>query len=198
MKYSKKQLQEIIDSSNIIIGSETAPEYDANGDTAANGTTDKNVKTGQQNFKYDFLGRFGFYFYESKDDASKLQNDLINLFHEKYVEILKYYHVHADELESDYVKYVQKEGGEPDEMDKEFADKVMKLFEPHMKKKLDESKVVEDKIVDRKKTEMKKEKTDNDVLSKEKKLEKISGLLSNLPQNDLDKLMNLLEAKRKK
>ena len=57
-----------------------------------------------------------------------------------------------------------------------------------------EANVVEDKITDKKK--------ENEFVKKEKgglaKMEKVADLLAKLPKNDLDKLMTLLEAKKKK
>ncbi|MFA5207139.1 MAG: hypothetical protein WC428_00415 [Candidatus Paceibacterota bacterium] len=59
--------------------------------------------------------------------------------------------------------------------------------------KIVEDNVVEDKLVDKSEDEMSKKAEDNDI--KEKKLEKIAGLISKLDQKDKDKLANLLERK---
>ena len=58
-----------------------------------------------------------------------------------------------------------------------------------------EANVVEDKLTDK--------KIDNDFVKKDKKeignkVERVADLLAKLPKNDLDKLMTLLEAKKKK
>lgn len=61
----KENILEIINDDNNLIGSEDAPESGSNKETEAKGTTDSNVGKHGQNFKNDFLGRFGFYFYEN-------------------------------------------------------------------------------------------------------------------------------------
>jgi len=66
MKISKGKIQEIIDSDGNIMGSTDAPEVSPNLETQASKTTDYNAKVHGQNYKNDFLGRFGFYFYESE------------------------------------------------------------------------------------------------------------------------------------
>jgi hypothetical protein len=58
---------------------------------------------------------------------------------------------------------------------------------------VNEDNVLEDKLVDKSEDEMSKKTEDNDI--KEKKLEKIAGLISKLDQKDKDKLANLLERK---
>lgn len=66
MNITKGKIQEIIDSDGNIMGSSDAPEVSPNLETQASKTTDYNAKVHGQNFKNDFLGRFGFYFYESE------------------------------------------------------------------------------------------------------------------------------------
>lgn len=66
MKISKGKIEEIIDGDGNIMGSVDRPEVSPNIETQASKTTDYNAKVHGQNFKNDFLGRFGFYFYESE------------------------------------------------------------------------------------------------------------------------------------
>jgi len=171
MNITKKKIQEIIDDDGNIIGTDDLPQTGGNKESEASHTTDYNVAVHGQNFKNDFLGRFGFYFYEA--EQKEIPPVVLELM---------------DELGSE-----------------ELAWKVMNVIKPHLEATLDEmqigegivseSKVVEDKIT--------KKKTDNTIVKKNKKdmtqrMEKVADLLSKLPSNDLGKLMDLLEVKKKK
>ena len=57
-----------------------------------------------------------------------------------------------------------------------------------------EGKMIEDKILDKKEDKMSTKSEDGEI--KEKKLEKIAGLINKLEKKDIDKLINLLERKR--
>lgn len=75
----KKDIKEVIDSENNLIGAIDTPETGNNKETEASGTTDKNAQIHGQNFKNDFLGRFGFYFYESENKKkNKIEEDLVS------------------------------------------------------------------------------------------------------------------------
>lgn len=191
----KSQIQEIIDGDGNLIGTDGTPKTGKDRETDAKKTTDYNATVHGQNFKNDFLGRFGFYFYESEDDASKLRNDLAALMFNKFRETLSYYHEHPDMLKRDFEKdvdfYSQPE--EDKEIDFEWADKVMDIIEPHLKKKLDESKVVEDKVVEKKKDEMKSKKDDDHELTA--KAKKLAELINDLPKDQRNKLKNIIEDK---
>ena len=56
------------------------------------------------------------------------------------------------------------------------------------------SKVVEDKMVDKVEDEITTKKDNNDV--RDKKLEKIAGLINKLEKKDIDKIINLLEQRK--
>jgi len=213
MELKKKDLLEIIDTNGELIGSEGIPTVDANADTQAHGTTDTNQKIGTQPFRYDMLGRFGFTlmpFMEGEDKnqgQAELENDLVDLLNDRYLDILKHYYRNPQRIKSDYRKHVT-DGEISDETLKysvEYADKILKCVEKHFEeqfKNLDEqfqenlveSKVVEDKMVDRKEDEMTTKTEDGEV--REKKLEKIAGLINKLEKKDIDKLINLLEMGR--
>ena len=214
MKIKKIQLFEIIDSNGELIGKNDVPAVDANADTQANGTTDMNVGKSQQPFRYDMLGRFGFTllpFFEGKEDQGQkeLLKDLAQLMHDKRIDILKYYYKNPQLLKPDYRKEA---AGEPhsEQCEKEdiaWARKAIKAVEPHFEKafkepidevdsinedKIIEDNVAEDKLVDKRgEDEISQKAEDNDI--KDKKLEKIAGLISKLDQKDKDKLTNLLE-----
>ncbi len=163
---TKHDIKEIIDDTNNLIGVSDTPTTGSNKETDASHTTDYNAKVHGQNFKNDFLGRFGFYFYES-EGAEKPEM--------------------VEELE-----FVVGEAK---------AKEVMGTIKPFVEEALDsmggylsEANVVEDKLTKKKEGEfVKKEKKEIGD-----KVELVADLLAKLPKNDLDKLMNLLEAKRKK
>lgn len=196
---TKKRLKEIIDDEGNLIGTEDLPQTGSNKETEAGHTTDYNARVHGQNFKNDFLGRFGFYFYESDGENKKVEDTLAKIMYEKYKETLKHYHENPEKIHSDYELHQsvdfdsQPEGSR--EHDYEWAADILKVIEPHMKKDINEAKVVEDKLTDK--------KSDNDIVKKDKKdigkkVERVADLLSKLPKNDLDKLMSLLESKKSK
>jgi len=204
MKLKKKDLLEIIDSNGELIGKNDVPQTGSDLETAANGTTDMNVGKGQQPFRYDMLGRFGFTmmpFMEGKENQEQLEllKDLTELMHERFVDILGHYYRNPNQLKPDYRKEDEgQHSGEHDKYDAEYARKIMKVVQDHFEKAfkepdtLDEAAVVEDKVVEKKtEDEMSEKGDDNDV--QEKKLEKIAGLISKLDKEAKDKLKNLLE-----
>ena len=209
MEFKKKDLVEIINTNGELIGNKNIPDVEANADTQANGTTDQNAKIGTQPYRYDMLGRFGFTLMpfmegeERNEGQEELMNDLVDLMYEKYLDILKYYFKNPKKIKSDYRKHIT-DGSSPEDTDKEWAAKIMKVVEKHFeeslknldeqfKENIAEGKVIEDKMVDRKEDEMAEKSEDNEI--KEKKLEKIAGLINKLEKKDIDKLINLLEKK---
>jgi hypothetical protein len=73
----KEILDEIIDDENNLIGNDDIPENGSEHEmrTSAgekSATTDTIQSQSHQNFKNDFLGRFGFYFYEGKNQSKEL------------------------------------------------------------------------------------------------------------------------------
>lgn len=68
---------EILDSNEVIIGSDDKPQVDPNADTQAGGMTDKNVNIGHQPFDDKFWGTFGFSLYE-EEELVKIAEDIIS------------------------------------------------------------------------------------------------------------------------
>jgi len=208
MRFKKKQLLEIIDSNGDLIGKNDMPSVDANADTQASNTTDYNAKVGQQPFRYDMLGRFGFTlmpFMEGKENQAQLEmlKDLSELMHGKFMEVLEYYYRNPNKLKSDF-RQSQEEGHAHDEecekSDMEWARKVIKVVEKHFEnafkepETIDEAAMLEDKLIDKKvEDEISKKSEDKEI--SDKKLEKIAGLINKLDQEDIDKIKNLLETK---
>jgi hypothetical protein len=210
MKLKKKDLLEIIDTNGELIGKNDIPTVDANADSQAKNTTDYNAKIGQQPFRYDMLGRFGFTlmpFMEGKEnqEQQELLNDLAHLAYDRYMEILEYYYRNPNKLKSDFRMMSEKSfDTQPDEKKeknfecaKKMAAIVQKHFENAFKEPetLDESAVAEDKVVDKKSEDEMSKKSEDDEI-KDKKLEKVAGLINKLDKKDIDKLINLLERSR--
>jgi hypothetical protein len=73
----KKKIMEILDSNEVIIGSDDKPQVDINAASQANGTTDKNAKVGHQPFDDKFWGTFGFSLYED-EEMQKIAEDILS------------------------------------------------------------------------------------------------------------------------
>jgi hypothetical protein len=206
MKFKKSELLEIIDSNGDLIGKNDVPSTGADLETAASNTTDYNAKIGQQPFRYDMLGRFGFTlmpFMEGKENQGQqeLLNDLSELMHERYIDIVSHYYRNPNKLKPDFRKANEGEhSSECQKFDNEWARKIIKIVEKHFEnafkepETIDEAAVVEDKMLDKKsEDEISKKSEDKEV--REKRLEKIADLIDKLDQEAKDKLKKLLESK---
>lgn len=203
MRLKKKKLKEIIDSNGDLIGINDVPTSGADLETRASNTTDYNLKVGQQPFRYDMLGRFGFTlmpFMESEEERNNNVdidfNELINVVQETYLLTLEYYYKNPNKLKSDFRKISD---GDENKLKIDLANKFLDLIKQFKRKEsenIGESRVAEDKMVDKKsEDEISNKSKDNGI--KEKKIEKIAGLINKLELNkkDIDKLINLLEIK---
>jgi len=212
MKYRKKDINEIIDTHGDLIGLDDIPTNGSDLETKANGTTDTNAKIGQQPFRYDMLGRFGFTlmpFMEGEDKnqgQAELENDLVDLLNQKYIDLVSHYKRNPKRIQSDYRKHVTDNEISDDTMKHsvEYADKILKIIEKHFEeqfKNLDEhfhENIAEGKVLDEKMVEKHEEKLatkGDDGEIREKKIEKIAGLINKLEKKDIDDLINLIERK---
>ena len=167
----KQKIEELLDSDGNLIGANGYPDNGPNRETDANNTTDYNARVHGQNFKNDFLGRFGFYFYE--DDGQMTPEVVRDLTKElgseerawKVMSIIK---PHIERV-LDALSISEGEG------------------------LMTESKVAEDKLVDKKDKEFANNKVSNEIGSK---IQKVAGLLNKLNKDDLNKLVDLLELKK--
>ncbi len=81
----KKKIMEILDSNEVIIGTDDKPQVDPNADTQSNQTTDRAVRMGTQPFDDKFWGTFGFSLYETltEDQVNKIdtisEEDLVKI-----------------------------------------------------------------------------------------------------------------------
>jgi len=205
MDIKKKEIKEIIDGNGDLIGNNAIPSTGSDLESQANGTTDKNQKIGQQPFRYDMLGRFGFTlmpFMEGKESAEQtnLLDELGDLMYERYVEILKFYYKNPNKLKPDYRKISANNVDPRPEMNKKYAKKIMKIVEKHFEnsfkdpKQIDENVMAEDSVIEKKKDADFTEKSVSREV-RDKKLKKIAGLINRLDKEDVNKIINLLEAK---
>lgn len=173
----KKQiLKEFVDKNNTLIGIDTGYNINKNSETNANQTTDKNVFTNAQNFSHDFLGRFGFSFYEN--DGDNINVDKIKDF----IKILK-------TLKGEMFSFFKEN---KINSFKDGFDKFIKFVEGELSGIINES-VVEDKVLDSKSVEKIKNKKDEDEIFDE--IKNVADVLSKLNKNDINKLIRLLEKK---
>ena len=201
-----KKLNEIVNGNDDLIGADDIPTNGSDLESQANHPTDYNVKTGQQPFRYDMLGRFGFTllpFMEGEDKnqgQAELENDLVDLMNERYLDLLKHYKRNPKRITSDYRKHIT-DGETSEETMKysvEWADKILKIVEKHFGdafdkiEMLDEGKVAEDTMVDKIDKEFSTKSEDSEI--QDAKIKKIAGLISKLDKDKQQKIKNLLEA----
>lgn len=214
MKYNKEEIDEIVNADGELIGGEDVPTNGANLSTAANNVTDYNAKVSHQPYRYDMLGRFGFTllpFFEGVEDASsdELIGEIAEYFYDDYMEMLKYYYKNPKLLQQHYrmksrldfesddsVSHDIRKAGEILELIKPHFEKSLKALDENLKSGVNEGTFIEGKMLDNKvENDVVAEKSKDNELS-DTKLKKIAGLLNNeFDQNDLDKLITLLENK---
>lgn len=170
----KDILKEFVDSNNSLIGNNTGYDLDKKSETNASQTTDKNIFTHAQNFSHDFLGRFGFSFYEN--DGDEVNVDKIK----EFIKLLK-------TLKGEMFSFFKE--NKINSL-KDGFDKYIKFVEGELSGVINES-VVEDKVLDSKTEDKIKEERDGDELYDE--IKKVADVLSKLNKNDINKLITLLE-----
>lgn len=204
-KFKMKYIKEIIDSNDELIGKDAIPQHGSDLESRANGTTDQNVNIGNQPYRYDMMGRFGFTllpFYEGKGDESHVEmvNDLTKLIDDNYLDFLHYYIKNPNKLKSDYRKRVQDKINTDVNNTEGTVKNIIKIIQKYFKNafnnidNITESSISEDKMVDDwKDIELTEIADDNEL--KDKKIQKIAGLINKLDDKDIKKIINLLEVK---
>jgi hypothetical protein len=209
MIFKKKDINEIIDSNGELIGANATPTTGSDLETQASNTTDYNAKVAAQPFRYDMLGRFGFtmmpFMESSEAESNKIDinfNELVKLIHDVYLETLEYYYRNPNKLKNDFrilsKDDIDNDSDECKAIENVWNEKLTKLIKPFLdneiktSEKIDEGNVIEDKVISTKsEDELSKKGEDKEL--KDKKLEKIAGLINKLDKNDVNKLINLLE-----
>jgi ribosomal protein L17 len=182
MGMKKGKLLEILDGDNNIIGTDDKPQVSPNNDTEAQGTTDHNAKMGHQDFNNDYLGKFGYYFFENEGSdtlKTKIAKEAYNFFDSDSELTHEPFEQFPEEKKSHYLA---------------FAEKVIALFEQKAEKTLSEvelRKIAEDVIAKRKDRSFAKKKDDNDIVDKSKK---IKDLFRDLTKDEKTKLLKTLES----
>jgi len=156
------------------------------------------------------LGRFGFTLLPFMEGEEKLQgqaeleNDLVDLLNQRYIDILSHYFRNPQKVKPDYRKHVTDKEIDDETMKHSVicAEKILKVIEKHFEepfKNLDEqfrenlaeAKFFEDKMVDKKNNEFAEKKEDGEV--QDAKLKKIAGLINKLDADKKKIIKNLLE-----
>lgn len=214
MKYTKKQIEEIVNSDGELIDDDDYPTNGADLESAANNTTDYNVQVGHQPYRYDMLGRFGFTllpFFESEDKENKdndISNELKNTTFEIYKDIVGYYYKNPKKLQSDYRRLLKSEESNEiiNKFSEDWVNNIIDVIKPHLEKSfndlnealkenISESEFVEGKMLDNKKpNEFAKKKNDNDIVDKQ--INKIAGLINKLSDEDFDNLIKKINERR--
>jgi len=154
MEFNKKALDEIIDSNGDLIGLNDIPTNGSDLESQANGTTDSNAKIGQQPFRYDMLGRFGFTLMPFMEEGTENQGqtelltDLTELMFERYKQILKFYYQNPNKLKSDYRKISDGDIGVDKHVNTQYAKKAMKIMEKHFENAFNEPEAIDETIDD--------------------------------------------------
>ena len=154
---------------------------------------------------------------EIDDSEIDVLNDLAKLMYEKYKETLEYYFRNPNKLKSDFRLHSEVDfDSQPEEkkkIDYDWAKKIIALLNSHMNEVLSPEKVdasqkgtlaaggegldeaiVQEKVLTKKDEDELANKSDSKEV-REKKIEKIAGLINKLDKKDVDKLINLLERK---
>jgi hypothetical protein len=169
------------------------------------------MKMHGQRYGSDFLGRFGFYFYEGEEKLTdvknnmkkKLLDNIAKVMYDKYIDIVKYYIENPKKLLDDYKLHKKHDfESQPEEnrqIDYEWAQKVLKTIKPFFDEKEDinENDLIEDKLTNKtqKKTILSK-KEKNDIV--DKKMNHIAELITNLGKDEKNKLITLIEKRSKR
>jgi len=205
MKFKKKNIDEIIDSTNGLIGKNSVPTTGSDLETTSSKTTDQDKVIGHQPFKYDVLSRFGFTllpFFEGQEDGDKIVHELGELLYRDHKVLLKEYYKNINKLKNDYRVIEELEYNDlPEDMKEEFIDLSIDIVEligkniDDASKKtdnIDENEMLEDKMIDEKKEDELSEKSnDNGVM--DKKIKKIAGLINKLDKKSINNIIDLLE-----
>lgn len=182
----KKNVNEILDKDgNIMTTTSMGPENNPNNITKSTKITDYNIIVGRQQFDQDFLGRFGFHFYEGKDSNEKnLLDILAEVEFEQYKRFLNFF---VDNFSKENLKRWKEVANKKfEELSKEEsksdyynASKVVSALKDYVKSKKEETiseEILNTKsdndVVKKSPNELKKEE-DKEIVSKKKKEEKV-------------------------
>jgi hypothetical protein len=209
MKNNRKRIDEVLDDSgNIMDKTSLGPENHRNNITVSNQITDYNIMVGRQKFDTNFLGRFGFHFYESKNtDEKGIIDKLAELEFEQYKNWVDYFveNFSKDNLKK-WVNLSKKNFDELSDEDKKTdynnALKVIDVLKKHNKDKKEKETITEVKDIVEKDTDKdilpKFNKLMDVVKTKEQGIELLSQMVKSLNDKgllnkDLNEILEYLE-----
>jgi len=155
-------VKEVLDSEgNLMKKTSMGPENSPNNITKSTRMTDYNIAVGRQKFDDDFLGRFGFHFYESENNEKNLVDVLAEVEFEQYKRFLDFF---VSEFSKENLKIWKNLAKKDfDELTKEEkksdyynAEKVIDALKKYIKSKKEET-ITEEVLTD---------KSDNDIVDK--------------------------------
>jgi hypothetical protein len=162
----KKNINEVLDDDgNLITSTSMGPENNRNNITKSTKMTDYNIIVGRQQFDDDFLGRFGFHFYEGKKTKETTLIDLLaELEFEQYKRFLEFFtenfskenlKIWKDVANKDFKDLTDEES----KSDYSNALKVVSVLKKYVKDKKNDETITEDILNN-------KQKNDNDIVDK--------------------------------
>lgn len=191
MKQDNKIVKEVLDNDGNLMGKTSmGPDNHRNNISKSTKMTDYNIIVGRQKFTNNFLGRFGFHFYEGKEtEESKLIDLLAELEFEQYKRFLEFFtekfskenlKIWKDVASKDFKDLTDEES----KSDYNNALKVVSTLKKYIKDKKGEETITEDIVND-------KSKDDNDLVNKFFKSIKKDDkdILTNIKEK-VDKLLN--------
>lgn len=184
MKQDNKIVKEVLDNDGNLMGKTSmGPDNNRNNVTKSTKITDYNIVVGRQKFGDDFLGRFGFHFYEGKEtEESKLIDLLAELEFEQYKRFLEFFtenfskenlKIWKDVASKDFKDLTDEES----KSDYNNALKVVATLKKYIKDKKGEETITEDVVGN-------KSKKDNDL---------VDNFFKSIKKDDKDILTNIKE-----
>lgn len=178
----KKEIYEILDSDQNIIGNDDKPVNQPN-QISADGTTDHNLRIHGQHYANDFLGIFGYY-NESEGQEPvnvRIAKEAYNFFDSDDGLDGRGWEGLSEEVKNNYLL---------------FSSKITDLFKPKNKEdqtltEAEMTSIIEDVITKKKDASLKKKKNDNDLISD--KVVKIKSLFADLSDRDKGDLIKQLK-----
>ena len=222
MKIKKLELNEIIDGNGDLIGNDAIPTTGTDLETQAGKTSDDNLKISHQPFRYDMLGRFGFTLLPFMESVLKegeifdgseflghpITNEIAKYLYDKHMETLKRYYKTPKSMQNEYrsksktdfetdesSQYEQRMAADILNLMKPYLDDELRKLDEALKENLVENAFIEGMMLDKKTEDELSTKTDDKDV-RDKKLEKIAGLINKLEKKDIDALINILERKK--
>jgi hypothetical protein len=202
----KKKIMEIVDSNEVIIGSDDKPQVDPNAVTQSSQMTDRNANMAHQQYNDNFWGTFGFSLYEN-DEKKPLVDKLAELMFLRFQEWVSALDGAEDGVANEFAKWkktASKSFSELKDEDKKsdykWANRIMEILKNKESKKdnkilsNDEMKKIAEDVITKNRNNDKlinKDKIKNtDIL--QKKATKINDIVKDLSKTQKGDLVKKL------